>query len=50
MSLMMWWMSDAAAKTGQVANAVLNAGSELTAKSGRLGAEVERFLAQVRVA
>jgi methyl-accepting chemotaxis protein len=43
-------VSDAAAKTGQVANAVLNAGSELAAKSGRLRAEVERFLAQVRVA
>ena len=43
-------VSDAASKTGQVANAVLNAGSELAAKSGRLRAEVERFLAQVRVA
>ncbi len=43
-------VSDAAAKTGQVANAVLNAGSELAVKSGRLRAEVERFLAQVRVA
>jgi methyl-accepting chemotaxis protein len=43
-------VSDAAAKTGQVANAVLNAGSELATKSGRLRAEVERFLAQVRVA
>jgi methyl-accepting chemotaxis protein len=43
-------VSDAATKTGQVANAVLNAGSELAAKSGRLRAEVEHFLAQVRVA
>jgi len=43
-------VSDAASKTGQVANAVLNAGSELAAKSGRLRAEVERFLVQVRVA
>ncbi len=43
-------VSDAATKTGEVADAVLNAGSELAAKSGRLRAEVERFLAQVRVA
>jgi len=43
-------VSAAAAKTGEVADAVLNAGSELAAKSGRLRAEVERFLAQVRVA
>ncbi len=43
-------VSDAATKTGQVADDVLNAGSELAAKSGRLRAEVERFLAQVRVA
>jgi methyl-accepting chemotaxis protein len=43
-------VSDAAAKTGEVAEAVLNAGGELAAKSGRLRAEVERFLAQVRVA
>ena len=43
-------VSNAAAKTGQVADAVLNAGRELAAKSGRLRAEVERFLAQVRVA
>jgi methyl-accepting chemotaxis protein len=43
-------VSDAASKTGQVANVVLDAGSELAAKSGRLRAEVERFLAQVRVA
>jgi len=43
-------VSDAATKTGQVAKAVLNAGSELAAKSDRLRAEVERFLAQVRVA
>jgi len=43
-------VSDAASKTGQVAKAVLSAGSELAAKSGKLRAEVERFLAQVRVA
>ncbi|HYA07388.1 MAG TPA: methyl-accepting chemotaxis protein [Xanthobacteraceae bacterium] len=43
-------VSDAATKTGQLAGAVLNAGSELAEKSGRLRAEVERFLAQVRVA
>jgi methyl-accepting chemotaxis protein len=43
-------VSDAASKTGQVAKAVLNAGSELAAKSGKLRVEVERFLAQVRVA
>jgi len=43
-------VSDAASKTGQVVKAVLSAGSELAAKSGKLRAEVERFLAQVRVA
>jgi methyl-accepting chemotaxis protein len=43
-------VSEAASKTGQVAKAVLDAGSELAAKSGKLRAEVERFLAQVRVA
>ncbi len=43
-------VSDAAAKTGEVAKAVLAAGGELAAKSGRLRAEVERFLTQVRVA
>ncbi len=43
-------VSDAATKTSRVANAVLNAGSELAVKSDRLRAEVERFLAQVRVA
>ncbi len=43
-------VSDAAVKTGQVANAVLNASSELAARSRRLRAEVVRFLAQVRVA
>ncbi len=43
-------VSDAATKTGQVANAVLSAGGELAARSDRLRAEVERFLAQVRVA
>ena len=43
-------VSDAAAKTDQVASAVLNAGGALEARSGKLRAEVERFLAQVRVA
>jgi methyl-accepting chemotaxis protein len=43
-------VADAAAKTGQVASAVLNAGGELAERSGKLRAEVERFLAQVRVA
>jgi methyl-accepting chemotaxis protein len=43
-------VSDAAANTGEVANAVLAASGELAAKSGRLRAEVERFLAQVRIA
>ncbi len=43
-------VSDAAGKTNHVAKAVLNAGSELAARSGRLRAEVERFLAQVRAA
>ena len=43
-------VSDAATKTDQVASAVLNAGGELAERSGKLRAEVERFLAQVRVA
>jgi len=43
-------VSDAADKTGKVASAVLSAGNELTKKSDRLRVEVERFLAQVRVA
>ena len=43
-------VSDAAAKTDQVASAVLSAGGELAERSGKLRAEVERFLAQVRVA
>jgi methyl-accepting chemotaxis protein len=43
-------VSEAAAKTDQVASAMLNAGGELAARSGKLRAEVERFLAQVRVA
>jgi len=43
-------VSDAAAKTDQVASAMLNAGGELATRSGKLRAEVERFLAQVRVA
>ena len=42
--------SDAAVKTGQVANAVLNAGSQLADRSNRPRSEVERFLAEVRVA
>ncbi len=42
--------SDAAAKTRQVANDVLNAGGELAGRSDKLRAAVERFLAQVRVA
>ena len=43
-------VSDSAARTGEVANAVLSAGADLAARSERLRAEVERFLAQVRVA
>jgi methyl-accepting chemotaxis protein len=43
-------VSGAANKTHRVAKAVLDAGSELAAKSGKLRAEVERFLAKVRVA
>ena len=43
-------VSEAAAKTGEVAEAVLKAGGELAARSGKLRAEVERFLAQMRVA
>ena len=43
-------VSDSAARTGEVANAVLSAGADLAARSGRLRAEVERFLGQVRVA
>ncbi len=43
-------VSDAAVKTGQVAEAVLCAGGELAAGSDKLRAEVEHFLAQVRVA
>jgi methyl-accepting chemotaxis protein len=43
-------VSDAASKTGQVAKSVLDAGSELAARSGKLRAEVQRFLAHVRVA
>jgi methyl-accepting chemotaxis protein len=43
-------VSEAAAKTGEVAEAVLSAGGELAARSGKLRAEVERFLAQMRVA
>jgi methyl-accepting chemotaxis protein len=43
-------VSDAAAKAEQIASDVLGAGNELAARSHRLRAEVERFLAQVRVA
>ena len=43
-------VSDAATKAGELANAVLNAGIGFAERSDRLRAEVERFLAQVRVA
>ena len=43
-------VSDGATRTGEVATAVLDAGNALATKSTRLKAEVERFLAQVRVA
>ena len=43
-------VSHAAIRTGEIATSVLNAGSELAAKAGRLRAEVDLFLAQVRVA
>jgi methyl-accepting chemotaxis protein len=43
-------VSDAATKAGELANAVLSAGTGFAARSDRLRAEVERFLAQVRVA
>jgi methyl-accepting chemotaxis protein len=43
-------VSDAATNTGEVATAVLTAGGELAARSDKLRAEVERFLAHVRVA
>ena len=43
-------VSDAATKAGELADAVLNAGLGFAARSDRLRAEVERFLAQVRVA
>lgn len=43
-------VSEAAGKTGQVANAVLNAGDALATRANKLRNEVERFLAQVRVA
>jgi len=43
-------VSDAAANTGEVATAVLKAGGELAARSDKLRAEVERFLAHMRVA
>jgi methyl-accepting chemotaxis protein len=40
-------VSDAAVKTGQVANAVLSAGGELAGRSNKLRVEVEHFLTQV---
>ena len=43
-------VSDAASKTGRVANSVLKAGGELTTRAQRLRTEVERFLAHVRAA
>jgi methyl-accepting chemotaxis protein len=43
-------VSAAAIKTGQVANTVLTAAGELAEQSHQLRQEVERFLAQVRVA
>jgi methyl-accepting chemotaxis protein len=43
-------VSDTAATTGELANAVLSAGSGFAARANRLRAEVEYFLAQVRVA
>jgi len=43
-------VSTAAIKTGQVANTVLSAAGDLAEQSHRLRQEVERFLAQVRVA
>jgi methyl-accepting chemotaxis protein len=43
-------VSDSAAKAGELANAVLNAGVGFAARANGLRVEVERFLAQVRVA
>jgi methyl-accepting chemotaxis protein len=43
-------VSSTAVKTGQVANTVLNAAGELAEQSHLLRREVERYLAQVRVA
>ncbi len=43
-------VSDAATQAGDLANAVLSAGVGFAARSDKLRAEVERFLAQVRVA
>jgi methyl-accepting chemotaxis protein len=43
-------VSDTAATAGELANAVLSAGSGFAARANRLRAEVEHFLAQVRVA
>jgi methyl-accepting chemotaxis protein len=44
------YVSDSAAKAGELANAVFNAGVGFAARANGLRAEVERFLAQVRVA
>jgi methyl-accepting chemotaxis protein len=43
-------VSQAATETGQVANTVLSAAGELSARSDMLKSEVERFLTQVRAA
>ncbi len=43
-------VSDAAIKAGELANVVLSAGIGFAERSDQLRAEVERFLAQVRVA
>lgn len=43
-------VSDTAATAGELANAVLSAGSGFAARANRLRVEVEHFLAQVRVA
>jgi len=43
-------VSNSAVKTGQVASTVLTASAELAAQSHLLRQEVERYLAQLRVA
>ncbi len=43
-------VSQVASETDRVANTVLHAAGELSARSGSLRSEVERFLAQVRAA